>query len=497
MQFFNIDPRWLFVRHFRSSFSYSVTRAYPFPWFTPVAIIGGIIATCLVSFLNIAATGYELVPASSPDPIAIESNSGLSFAKWPSYLVGARAACQSTSIQVQNTMYTDKTAFPYTLTKVWQLDQDNNRNYQGSLIYKSYPLQMCNITEMTILFEGPDRTAGQISLASMGGTITAITECYIDTGDPKDRTYFEVVATYDAIPPSSSATSLFLSLNKTENVSMYWGYSLLGMYWRTLMQVFFDADILRDPPFSKGIISMRRNSSLPGTIEDQYRSLDFLSIEACFFVPVNSTGIAFLQNRYCNTSSIAELAGSPDNAFERPVPSIGRWVNDLGKAMWSTILADLGRNDDALPNMLARPDLLQIASADLTTANQTLRPQFRWGIHELIYKQSFDPSQSQGVQLQVNQSVLVGDYLCQVPQLKSPGTLFVSVLVADLAILQAIWMIFTLLVDRFFVKDSEEASSCATCTPVQERRETSSGYKSVMEHEPEVILLEGRRSLNI
>ncbi|KAI2616729.1 hypothetical protein GGR54DRAFT_219060 [Hypoxylon sp. NC1633] len=480
---------------FRSSFSYSITRAYPLRWFTPVAFVGGIIATALVSFINVAATGYELVPTSTPDPNATEANN-LWFAKWPSYLVGAQAACQATSIQVQNTMYTDKTAFPYTLSKVWKLDQDNNRDYQGSLIYKSYPLQNCNITEMIIMFDGPGRTAGQITVAPMGGTITSTAECYIDADDPKDRTYFEVFATYDAIPPPSQADTFFLSVNKTEDVSMYWGYSLLGMYWRTLMQAFFDADVALSHPFTKGIVKLVRNTSLSGTIEDQYRNLDFLSVASCYFVPLNSTGIASTLNPYCNTHSITELAASPTNVFERPVPSIWRWVSDLGKAMWSTTLADLGRNDDTLPNMLARPDLLQIASADLTLANQTLRTQFRWGIHELIYKESFDPSQSKGTQLAINQSIIVDDYLCQIPQVKSPGNLFLSVLVADLAILQAVWMIYTLLVDRFFVKDSEEAASCATCAPVQERGERSGGYKSVMEREPEVTVLEGRKSLN-
>ena len=55
---------------YQSLFSYNITRSYPFRWLTPVVIIGGIVATILVSFLNVAATGYELYSLSSADPNA-------------------------------------------------------------------------------------------------------------------------------------------------------------------------------------------------------------------------------------------------------------------------------------------------------------------------------------------------------------------------------------------------------------------------------------------
>ncbi|KAI0838456.1 hypothetical protein F5Y06DRAFT_303776 [Hypoxylon sp. FL0890] len=477
----------------RSIFSYNITRAYPLKWFTPVVVVGGIIATALVSFLNVAATGYELVSTSSSDPNGTEANS-IWFSRWPSYLVGARASCDATNIQLQSTIYTDKGAFPYTLSNVWQLGDDGSTMHQGSLIYKSNPVQNCNVTLINIQFEGPDRSARQLEAFTMGGTVTATTQCYVDEGSPSHRTYFELISTYDPLPAQQGALSTFPNLNKTRDPSQYWGSTILNVYWATVMQAFFDQNVGSDDPFFKGVMNLEQNTTLGGTMEDQVSNIEFLRVRDCFFIPLNSTGIAFLNNPYCNSSSITTLADSVA-AFERPVPGIWRSVAVLGKAMWFSVLADLGRNDDSMPNMLARPNLLANLSSNLTQANQTLEIGFRFTVdHSDISLQSFDPSQSPDVHLGVNQSILASDYLCQIPQLKSPGNLLVSVLVADLVILQAIWTIFRLVVDKFYIKDAEEARYCTACTPKPQGDEPSGVYESIDGHESEMILLQERGS---
>jgi len=43
--------------------------------------------------------------------------------------------------------------------------------------------------------------------------------------------------------------------------------------------------------------------------------------------------------------------------------------------------------------------------------------------------------------LVINKTVISSQYLCQVPKLKSSGSLFIAVLVADLVMLQALWMV--------------------------------------------------------
>jgi hypothetical protein len=43
-----------------SLFTYSVSRPYPYRWFTPVSLGGGLLFLALFSWLNFVATGFEL-----------------------------------------------------------------------------------------------------------------------------------------------------------------------------------------------------------------------------------------------------------------------------------------------------------------------------------------------------------------------------------------------------------------------------------------------------
>ena len=42
-----------------SHFSYSLSRPYPYRWFTPVVFLGGTIALVLFSLLNYVSNGFQ------------------------------------------------------------------------------------------------------------------------------------------------------------------------------------------------------------------------------------------------------------------------------------------------------------------------------------------------------------------------------------------------------------------------------------------------------
>lgn len=106
----------------------------------------------------------------------------------------------------------------------------------------------------------------------------------------------------------------------------------------------------------------------------------------------------------------------------------------------------------------------------------------------------------------VQPATISKQYLCQIPKLKSTGSLIVSIVVADLVFLQAFWTIFTFTTTYFLTRRHPEAMSCATCTrkrvtytededgPVLDNRmiisETGSGYNQTRNNEE----LEGRSS---
>lgn len=56
------------------------------------------IATVLVSFLNLAATGYELATISSTDPNVTISQHETWFAHWPAWLADTRASCEAATM---------------------------------------------------------------------------------------------------------------------------------------------------------------------------------------------------------------------------------------------------------------------------------------------------------------------------------------------------------------------------------------------------------------
>jgi hypothetical protein len=410
----------------QSVFSYNITRPYPFRWFTLTVVIGGIIAAAaLFSFINVAATGYELYAVSSTDPETILAQKTW-FSKWPSFIVSTHATCESTEIPLQTRLCTNNTGLSYTLYSVWKLD-GGQKNKLGSLVYNNQPLQSCNITSILIDINVDDRTGGQMVLIPVGGTLTAVINCVI--GDPPDRTFFQLFGSSDPVPPPSDPYGGFLTLNKTSQGSLYWGNSIMRLYWANLMMEFYNANLDATNPLYKGVVTIDRKSDQDIATAEEVMSTDFFSV-SCFFNNLNDTGIQH-DFEFCDTNhnSVSSLSNGT------VMPNIWTSVNILGKATYFSVLADLGRSNSSGPNMLADPNLLANLSQNATQVNQRLTSRFRWGLGD-VTQTSFDPSQAAGANLGVSPAVLTSNYICQLPRIKTGGTLFVSILVADLVLLQ-------------------------------------------------------------
>lgn len=62
-----------------SWFSYSISKPYPFRWFTPVVLVGGVILAVLLSLINLSANGYYLKPLYTSDPNGTEALSNAQY----------------------------------------------------------------------------------------------------------------------------------------------------------------------------------------------------------------------------------------------------------------------------------------------------------------------------------------------------------------------------------------------------------------------------------
>ncbi len=153
------------------SFSYSVSRVYPYPWFTWVVIIGGICATIFFSALNLAANGYNLVVQYTTDP-----NATISQQRWTerfpfSMVERTVASCQSQNLPINSQFFTDKLSLEYTLVGVWQ-EQGNDIVTLPSLRYINNTLENCYVNIIQVDLKSTQRTSEQQAWTSWGPEAT-------------------------------------------------------------------------------------------------------------------------------------------------------------------------------------------------------------------------------------------------------------------------------------------------------------------------------------
>ncbi|EXJ73723.1 uncharacterized protein A1O5_03485 [Cladophialophora psammophila CBS 110553] len=131
-------------------------------------------------------------------------------------------------------------------------------------------------------------------------------------------------------------------------------------------------------------------------------------------------------------------------------PNIWIAADSLAKSFYSTIMTDLGQtatttttatttSSGVPPNILTNATALQYFSKNITYMQGFIVNAIPGPAND-----SYKALKDQTGPLGTSPAVISTKYLCQVPKRKSLGTLVVSILVADLVFLQALWKVFTL-----------------------------------------------------
>jgi hypothetical protein len=203
-----------------------------------------------------------------------------------------------------------------------------------------------------------------------------------------------------------------------------------------------------NPGIRKGTIYLVHSSSITSDISDAA----FFDIDYRFLVDHTYGRFGVVYPGTLNYSCTL-----PNLQQNQEYPNVWSYVDTLSKSTWSTILADLGQA--AEPTILTNATVLQLFIRDLGAWTQD---------HELTANawpgpatQDYNSLKSETGPLSLSPAVIMTKYICQTPQLKSTGNLIVSILVADLVLLQTAWVIFKLLVGYFCIK--RESSSECTC----------------------------------
>jgi len=142
--------------------------------------------------------------------------------------------------------------------------------------------------------------------------------------------------------------------------------------------------------------------------------------------------------------------------------NIGNQVDLLAKAMYATVLADLGQQSSGLENnALSDSKLLANLSSPITGLASSARKHGSEWIEAGPANRSYDPVVD-GL-LTFGDAYIDAQYLCQVPTLKPWTSLFVSVLVANLVLLQAAWKLLCWCTSQWLDSSDPHAHYCIGC----------------------------------
>ncbi|KAJ9664404.1 hypothetical protein H2198_000333 [Neophaeococcomyces mojaviensis] len=445
-----------------SLFHYNVTRPYPYRWFTPVVIFAFIIATVLFSLLNFVSNGYNLTVETTNDPnTTLTASTWIS--KWPSALTSRlQATCQATEVPLQSQLFTNQSALTYSLTGVRAGYEDDD--VVSSLWYLNNPIEECTISAVTISMEAIDAQANQFAFAEWNLDVKVYASCTITRPDGVNN--FNLTASYNYVPvdvdmstglASPFLGSVFRSRNKEKRASLWWGESCMSMYWAYLSRTMQDirasmsgSDIYA---IRKGFITFRTRNPPPSDIT----SLDFWDADYRFIVDLGAGRFNVITWPTMNTAGqrIAPVASLVDS---ETYPNVWLMADTLAKTSASTVLTDLGQTSPAFPNILADTHLLEYFTANFSTAIQHIA-----NAHPGPETSNYSAAKGTTGPLGVTPSVFSRTYICQVPKVKSTGNLIVSILIADLVFLQALWNIFKLVVDAWVLPRNPDTNVCQGC----------------------------------
>lgn len=181
-------------------------------------------------------------------------------------------------------------------------------------------------------------------------------------------------------------------------------------------------------------------------------------------------------------------------------PSNGRSyliIDTLAKLLHATILTDLGQSIET--NILTSPQKTMEFAKNSLRMLEVKCPNFGY-----VWKGLSCPFPSEPLTFfklvrtgepSVAPSGIYTQYFCTIPKLKSPGYLFISVLVADLVLLQAIWIVFTWVVNFFLQRRDPLATYCPGCAVNEQKLKggidsaasTSSGSRGSYEQLPHPV----------
>ncbi|KAG9657672.1 hypothetical protein KCU95_g5580, partial [Aureobasidium melanogenum] len=455
-------------------FSYNVTRDYPYKWFTPVAIVGGILSTALFSAINFFSTAYTMVSLTTTNPQKIEAGPyGGSYAHLFASKIQPR--CDDAVLAIGSTFRTNQSLFEYQLLSLIS-------TLAPAFTYHNEVIDSCSANGVMLDFSTYDRPADQINASAWGLAVTVQLQCYISRPGEFAGIY-EIQTKID--PIKNALAGQFKSkptswIKPTAGHASKWAQVLMLMFLEeTITAMINQTTILTDSEtpdaqhnLTHGYIQLNRFPQRGETMQDdQY----FPKASWVFFDAANN-------EKYVGTNG-------DNDAYEAPYlvesyvhsstwPRIWSPVDRLAKAALSAVYIDLGQSPTPINSMVSDADTLRYWSANLSTIAE--QSSIYLGIsftdNQDVTVTDYDTQQQLPIEPdfklgtlpdsagnKTSRAIISTTYLCRQPQLKPPFNIFISILVADLVFLRTAWSLYNLVVSHFLKSRHPEANICDEC----------------------------------
>lgn len=436
--------------------SYPVTRPFLIKRFTVFVAIEFAVAIVLFSLINYTSTGFVMVSEYSTNPNATESQKVIHGV--PDLLTAkSKPTCQPIDMDIGTNFQTSNLALTYTLNAVVPVNGSGN----GTFIYHNNRLEDCYIDTIQLNIESLDRTAAQIGWINYGVDLLASVRCNVVQSS--GNTSIGFTAAYNHIPPTvriyDGLSALAVS-NATTEGSLVWAKNTVDMYWVDLAlswsQNQNDNRVQGDNVSSKGVVYFQM-----GEVQDGITSFNFLSGMSRLLVISNDQ---VTEPGPGGVMSVTTLMEDPAT-YGVFWPS----ADALAKSFHSMIMTDLGQVGYT-PNIFANEELLTWFSSNFSRISQDALS-YNPLLLDNLYNKTYDVTTSPTGPLEIHPSVISAGYLCQVPRRKSLGDLFVSLLIADLVFLQALWKITMFLASKFVQHKDSKANWCQGCLALADEHE--------------------------
>lgn len=269
----------------------------------------------------------------------------------------------------------------------------------------------------------------------------------------------------------------FLGRNAISRASLYWGESLLANH---RVQLSNDLESVDDGR-SKAEVTFTQRGGSEDITDRSFFNVSWRSIRE----NVEGAILALLKGQSRMARPSRPLAQSIATGLS------ARWRKNLAKSFMSVILTDLGQTTTE-QNILTAERLLQHFTADFPEAVSRQQPGSGTALED------YDSLKDTTGPLVVAPATLAVSYLCNVPRRKPWSELIVSILVADLVFMRALWSIFTFAMSSWLKAKDKTGNWCEGClqaasNPNQEKFEDTAVLPDDISQASIIPLLRMRR----